>query len=484
MGDPLEVELKLELDPADRAMVQTADLFRGSEGQTAQLVSAYFDTPDRDLDRAGFVLRVRQKGDRRIQTIKAEGAAAAGLFARPEWECDIAGEAPVLDNATSPLRQSVGDAVLAQIEQLFETRVTRTTHVIAIDGATIELAIDEGEVRAGEDSAPLCEIELELLSGPPAALFAAARRLNETVPLRLGVRSKSERGHALASGTRQDKAAKAEPIVLDPAGDPQGAFATIAHACLRHFRLNEALLMRTGEAGAVHQARVALRRLRSAFTLFAPLLDEDAMADRLRADLRWLASALGDVRALDVLIGKTEESLRVPLLAARAHASAQARQDLASPRAQRMMIDLAEWLMLGLWRSHPIDRTLGHFAADRLDRQRRRLKRRSRHIAKLDTEERHKVRIEAKKLRYAAEFFRSLYPGGKARRRYDVLLTPLVALQDHLGELNDETDRAALLDRLDVSVSLPTIGKARHKRLLHLAEEARDDLFDARCFWR
>ena len=80
--DNREVELKLEFDPADRALLADAPLFAGRKGQAAHLVATYFDTPALDLHRAGFSLRVRRKGRAHVQTIKADGGRAAGLFAR------------------------------------------------------------------------------------------------------------------------------------------------------------------------------------------------------------------------------------------------------------------------------------------------------------------------------------------------------------------------------------------------------------------
>src|SRR3546814_1840724 len=94
---------------------------------------------------------------------------------------------------------------------------------------------------------------------------------------------------------------KAEPVAL--AGDmaTAQAFQHIVQNCVRQFRLNEALLLIGRDAEALHQTRVALRRLRSAFSIFRPMLGGDVKV-RLGEDLRWLASELGDARNLDVLL--------------------------------------------------------------------------------------------------------------------------------------------------------------------------------------
>lgn len=486
MSDPLEIELKLELAPRDCERLDLADVFGPGESESHRLVSTYFDTPDLALRAAGYSLRVRRRGRERIQTVKANGAATAGLFRRLEWERPIEGDEPVLDDASGPLRQLLSPETLARIAPLFVTDVTRTSRVIHGGGA-IEAALDRGEIRAGERAEALCELELELQGGSPQALFDLARRLDEHVPVRLGVRSKSERGYALAAG-KSGRAVKAEPIALKRDGDVHEAFETIARACIRQFRLNEALLLDKGEPEPLHQVRVGLRRLRSAFSLFKPLLAEDERAPLLRAELRALAGALGDVRNLDVLIPKFDGDTRDRLIAAREHCFARARMELSSARTRLLMLDLAEWLALGAWRSHSKkaavpDDGLAAFADSLLESSLKRLKRRGKGLAGLSDEKRHKARIQAKKLRYATEFFASLYSSEKAGRRHATFLERLEKLQDYLGELNDFVIGPQILARLGIAAKLAKAGKDERQRLLDRAETAFDTLVDTKKFW-
>ena len=101
-----------------------------------------------------------------------------------------------------------------------------------------------------------------------------------------------------------------------------------------------------------------------------------------------------------------------------------------------------------------------------------------------DDETRHEVRIAAKKLRYAAEFFGSLYTGGKACRQHRRFLDAIETLQDLLGELNDMVTGPDVLAKLGIDATLPHSGKRRRKRLLEMAEEAHDALMKAKRFWR
>ncbi|MBA2933173.1 inorganic triphosphatase [Sphingomonas sp. CGMCC 1.13654] len=486
--EPLEVELKLEIDADDADRLADAPLLAELAREKQELLSTYFDTPERDLRRRGYGLRIRRKGSKRVQTLKAEGEGAAGLFVRPEWECAVKGDRPVLDANAGPLPELFAPEVLATLEPLFETRVTRTVFEPTIEGAAIELALDVGEAVAGPRSVPLSEVELELKSGNPRALFDLARQLDEHVPLRLGVRSKSEAGYGLSDDAKP-RAIKAEPVVLDRASDARDAFATIARGCIRQFRLNESGVMGAGKAGSVHQARVGLRRLRSAFSLFKPLIADDARAELLRLELKWLAAELGEVRNLDVLIPRMSDRVRGQLEVARERALEHVRIALASARTRLLMIDLVEWLAIGDWRVDPADPALAarlapDFAADILDRHRRKLRKRGKHLAKLDDEHRHEVRIEGKKLRYAADFFGSLYPGKKARRRHEAFLAAIEDLQDALGELNDFVTGPEVLARLGIEESLPSLGKREQREMLEGAEDSLETLLDVKRFWR
>ncbi len=83
------------------------------------------------------------------------------------------------------------------------------------------------------------------------------------------------------------------------------AFQHIVQTCVRQFRLNENLLSDGRQPEALHQVRIALRRLRSAFSIFRAMLDQD-VSPGLRDELRWLASELGEARNLDVLLARSQ----------------------------------------------------------------------------------------------------------------------------------------------------------------------------------
>jgi len=291
---------------------------------------------------------------------------------------------------------------------------------------------------------------------------------------------------------RPFRTVKADPIALSADMTAAAAFHRIAGTCLRQFRLNEVLLDRNNSE-ALHQARVALRRLRSAFTIHKAML-EDGRFDHLRQEVRWLAGALAEARDLDVLVARSGgEEVRATLEAARVDAYDRAETALASPRARSLMLALSEWLALGEWLMLPSgkegrEQPARDFAAMALDRFRRKVKKGGRDLAEVDDSARHELRKDAKKLRYATEFFTALFERKRQNRRHKTFLDALEALQDHLGALNDLATAPELLARFGLdndpaAAALLEPGKDRAE-LIEVVAEAHDTFVDAKRFWR
>lgn len=484
-----EIELKLELSiESKKALLDSG--FLGEPSGTVQQRALYFDTADQKLRQAGFSLRIRQAGEIRTQTIKATKSGTAGLFARPEWESVVENDEPVLDD-NAPISTDIWPDVRSdELIVQFVVEVERKIWLHREDGSEIEIVIDEGLVVAGDRQSIVREVELELKDGRTEDLFRAARRIEGIAGLRLGVLSKSERGYALVAPLRTFH--KAEPVQLDRSDSAVSAFQTIAQSCFRQFRLNEALLTGHRNSEALHQARVALRRLRSAFSIFKPILP-DPEATRLNGELRWLASVLGDARNLDVLVSTAETgTLRDRLKHLRAEKYDRVVEAIGSPRAVRLSMDLVEWLWCGHYLQAPDtaqarQAPATEFASHALDRLRKTIKKHENALADGTDEERHEVPKDAKKLRYAAEFFSSLFDDKQGRRRHKQFVKALEKVQDHLGALNDLAMAPTVLrdhgleDHPDAGTLWPASGKTK---LCGASMEALDDLLDVKRFWR
>lgn len=483
-----EVELKFDIGPDGGDTIRRAALFGASPARTKRQDSIYYDTADGALRRAGFSLRVRRSGGCYVQTVKHDSGGDAGMFVRGEWESEVPDFAPdtsVLDMPHLPHGLGAGDSTLAPIVR---TRVSRTIWQVRHRDSWIEVALDEGTVTGGAAGAPIRELELELLNGAPESIFHLAEEIGAATPLRLGVLSKVERGYALAEG-KLARPARADPVHLTLPTSADDAFHAIAQACLRHFRLNEVVLLDTHDAEALHQARVAIRRLRSALSLFRPAV-KDGEQQHFNQELRWLGRQLSDARNLDVLIGRADEDadLREALQRLRAEAYAHVEATLRSERARHAMLKFVAWLALGAWRERrKAGRDVAALGEKRLDRQWHRIVQGSADLATLDPEGRHRLRIRIKKLRYATEFLSSLYATKPLARRRDDFLDALKQLQEQLGDLNDawtaQTLAAALPEALRLSI-LSLHSPSDHHHALQSAEKAVRRANEAAGFWR
>src|ERR1019366_1301330 len=148
-------------------------------------------------------------------------------------------------------------------------------------------------------SLPVSEVELELKRGNPPNLFKMTRHILNIIPAHRDFKSKSERGYDLIEKTTINAETARDPE-LSPGMTAGRAFTLVGRACLRHLVANvPAMMERDGDA--LHQMRVALRRLRAAISLFSPVVGNDR-AGAIKSELKWLAQEFGPARNLDTLL--------------------------------------------------------------------------------------------------------------------------------------------------------------------------------------
>jgi triphosphatase len=123
---------------------------------------------------------------------------------------------------------------------------------------------------------------------------------------------------------------------------------------------------------------------------------------------------------------------------------ARAQSAVDAARFRALALDVATWIETGDWihanggrKDLSGERTIVAIASDQLNRRWKKLVQPGKHFGALNPQQRHKVRIAAKKLRYASEFFADVFPGKKAARRRKRFIAGLKGLQGCLGDLND-----------------------------------------------
>jgi inorganic triphosphatase YgiF len=465
-----EQELKLHVPKRARSSVQNA-LRRGAVS-SLRLRAQYLDTDNADLAKAGVALRLRQEGRRWVQTLKMPGAHRLEKI-----ELNAPRPGPTLDLSVydgTPAQRLINKHKSA-LGVVYQTDVRRVFRRIRTSAGVVEVALDQGHILAGALSLPVSEIEFELVSGKPQAIFLLGLKWLSTHGLVLDLRSKAERGTRLARlattlanlGEVNDPAtAAARARAIASFWEPRGisdiklrdnmtcaqALDAITGECIEQIARNAAVLAeidttdryQAGKPEHTHQLRVGMRRLRSAWSLFQTLAA--LPPEPWREELKTHFAALGNTRDGDVL----RETVLPELSAAgqpaldltRSATNDRSGNLTAQPAFQGWLVELMAWTI----GAHPLQsdppaladtrhRTapLGAVLARQLHKWHQKVLANGLRFDKLPIEAQHDLRKRAKRLRYGLQFAQSLLPAKKLRgyRR------ELSKIQDILGEMND-----------------------------------------------
>ncbi|MBS1140119.1 MAG: adenylate cyclase [Proteobacteria bacterium] len=444
-----EIELKLQLSPKAARKLASHPLLEGIPSQRLHLLNTYYDTPTLELHARRIAVRFRKKGWQWLCTVKSAEPASGGLAMRSEWETPATPGVFDFSHVDAPDFREFLEQRSAQFEAIFTTDFHRQIWHVPYGDSQIELAVDRGTIDSKGRSTPICEIELELLSGKVDDIFGLTRELQENLDLHPAIASKAERGYNLFLN-EPVRPFKARPTPINEDQTPVEAFRSIALGCLEHFQRNEKGLLTGGDSEFIHQARVALRRLRSAIKLFAPVLPPEFVA-AYGQTWQTLAGALGDTRNWDVFL---EETLP-PIAAAfpdnkdikRLRKAAQRRANsarksviglLAVSEYPRLLLEFTAAIYT---LSDTLALPLKDFAKQQIASHAKKARKLANRHAELSPAERHKMRIAFKKLRYTLEFFTPLLP----QKRLKPYLAALAQLQDELGLINDHVTAETLI---------------------------------------
>jgi inorganic triphosphatase YgiF len=476
-----EIELKLALPCADTQVLEQLlarmPLLVRRKATRERLQNTYYDTLDDALNLQHTVLRIRRVGGEEapvwLQTLKMGDSGDSALSQRCEWEEAVPGAAlqSGMLQATPWLQLDPDGALFHALTARFTTDFTRTRWTIRNrdDASVVEVALDLGQILAGGQSAPICELELELKAGEPTALFDIARQIARAVAvIPLGA-SKSQRGFALANNTL-NQPSRARPPDLLPEMTLSEAAWRVLHESINHFNLNLHTFHTSDDPEVVHQARVAWRRLKTALTIFKKTALVQS-APSLQA-LRPLLKELGKLRDLEVanlhtlpmlanayVDGSPKrkahwQALQDALTQASQAQQQRVRQTLFDPTTGATLLALTNWLEGDGARSAPADvsghksHTLRAWAMLRMERLREQLKDTLKKSQKPNNL--HRARLLAKRLRYGVETLRTVLPKRHAQRWQ----RQAANLQNTMGAERDLRQALALARRLKAHSSL------------------------------
>ena len=563
-----EQELKLAVPKRSRRAV-TKELARGTVNQIS-LRAMYFDTPTRALVSKKIGLRLRQEGRQWVQTLKMPGDHMLSRF-----ELNHPRPGPILDLSVyvgTPAEPALA-SLTEPLQVCYETDIKRTLRKIRSKQGTVEVAFDLGHIRAGQLSLPVSEIEFELLSGDLSAIFHLGKKWQRAFGLIYDARSKAERGDRLATLAAKLTTANAGPtdsasadsskaiawfwaqrgigpVLLKPDMDTASGLAKVTAECLDQIARNAAVLAevdtadicRAGTPDHVHQLRVGIRRLRSAWSMFNGLTALPPLA--LRTEIKAHFSQLGGTRDDDVLretwLPVLEASGQPPIKLDTEITDDHAGELCASQAFQSWLLDMLAW-SVGVDMSPPLPATatktvpeatasnqstasstdvaapsadsnndhlngdtsdaietqiipltpkaivvltLTQTLSNKLKKWHKRVTSEGLHFDQLDIEARHELRKRAKRLRYCLQFCESLLPENRLKQ----YRKSLAVVQDVLGEMNDLAVASERFEGLKASQPHAwfAVGwiASRLEALTKDAMTTFEDLSKAEHFWR
>jgi len=482
---PVERWLALRTGPA--ALADSIPGLGIVPGVPKRLVDVYVDTEDWRIGRAGYVLRVRRRAGRVETTLKDLSTATKGLRRRLE----VTQPLPASGLAGLDRRGEVGRRVEALVgarplKQVLEVRTRRRPFDLAIHGERVaELALDDTVIAIGHERRRLrlTRVEVEVQPAWVDTMQPFVERLRRECGLQPATLSKFEAG-LMAAGL----SIPSLPDLGSTGVNPATALGELAYRVLR----KDAAAMLAQEPGtrlgedieALHQMRVATRRMRAALEMFADVLP--VRAGRIRAELGWLAGVLGVVRDLDIQLGRfddwTEEmpgdhrealdELADLLTGHRVEARLALLEALDSRRYERLVTGLVAMLEQGPSRRSVAARAPAVTTMPALIGECHRAAGKAASRAKRTgiATDYHRLRIRCKRLRYSLEFASGLYQG-----ELKGFVRQMTRLQDMLGSMQDAEVASARLQALALTEEGASLSRATIFAMGGVAERYRNE---------
>ncbi|CED61968.1 Putative uncharacterized protein [Moritella viscosa] len=291
-----EVEIKFVAKPQVKSQlaVLLAD-YVIIEQAVKPLSNTYFDTTTSQFRQFDFGLRTRKSLNLSEQTIKTAGIVRGGLHQRPEYNLPLQGDFPTLLDFPAEIWPKNTDVAQLQMDlvDLFTTDFERTMwHAKLPNGAEIEVVFDQGMARSGEQSYPICEIELELVCGDITDLFTLAQKITQLGNVRLGNVSKAKRGYQLAglyTPRIKPLALKMPELETENLGD---IFLTTLTQSYAHWQHHEQQYLETQDINALVEVVSAIALIQQTLLSYVNILPEIALK---QTELTWLQQELSAV---------------------------------------------------------------------------------------------------------------------------------------------------------------------------------------------
>jgi triphosphatase len=408
-----ELQIKFKTDSEGLKLALRSELLSAHTTKTLSrtLRSVYFDTLAWNLRKQRMLLRVRKARNEHIMGLKSSRPLKDGTLSNSQIDVRVPSLDPAITLFDEEIAAELNRVIDGQpLERKFETQIKRRLRCLNLERSLIEVAFDEGFVVFGDHRQPLTEIELKLKAGEETALYDFAVRLADALPMRLEMMSKAERGFVVAADDRP-LPVRAAAFQFSTDATLDSTIETVFASVLEQFVANWPALTETRHPEAIHQMRVALRRLRTALAFFERSLP-CAEFGIFRAEAKRIAAALAPARDLDAFRQLVEdgpltcyadelESFKVLLTMVkerRMAAYAIAQEIIDDPLTTLFVLKLRAFLAHRAWRNAlsgaellRLTEPAALFAAETLEWLHKRALKRGRKLLQMPPEDRHLV---------------------------------------------------------------------------------------------
>ena len=278
MAQEIELKFIVEKDSVD-ALRQHLHTLSGEHHEPVQLLNIYYETPDNWLRRHDMGLRIRGANGRYEMTMKIAGRVVGGLHQRPEYNIDISKPELELDRFPAEVWPEglLPEALSGQVQPLFSTDFSRQKWLVNEGKSRIEIALDLGDVKAGEYQEPLCELELELVDGDVNDVLKLAHKLVNQSGLRQGSLSKAARGYHLAAGDAPRLLKETTILHVAPKASVEQGMEAALELALTQWQYHEELWARNVKNAKSH-VLAAIGLVRHTLALFGGIVPRKASA--------------------------------------------------------------------------------------------------------------------------------------------------------------------------------------------------------------
>ncbi|MEM7426895.1 MAG: CHAD domain-containing protein [Pseudomonadota bacterium] len=419
-------------------------------------VERFYDTPGLSFFKSGVAYSVQEGGDADRHALQQIGTA-------PEWIRPVRRQCLQLDLLEAEANPSAQNGSGSIYQHVFTLRQERHELKLKAKGCVLFLYIMRGQIETEDRNGQVlledfCEAELSHKAEAGLALHDVSLRLLQVYDVRLQPQSLVARGFALSGDASGLKHAKAEPTVLDRGMTVGDGLQAACRNIMGHLLQNEAAAL-SGQPNGIHQTRVAIRRFRAALRAFKKALPYEGRK-AYNGELRWIQQSTGPARDWHVFLDETLKlvgpadigageiaRLKTRAKSRRREHSLEAAEVLVSRRYTRLLLRFGRWLRkLEQSGGDALARPIEPFARKAIAKAHRDLLAGIAAVREGVLEDMHKVRIDAKKARYAVEFFQSLFDPESTQAYLDLVKQ----MQDKLGEANDARTARALIAELDL----------------------------------